>query len=548
MTWWRREVIYQIYPWSFQDSNGDGIGDLAGITARLDHLRALGIGGIWLSPIYPSPMHDFGYDVSEHCAIDPRFGTLEDFDRLLQESHRRGIRVLMDLVLNHTSDQHPWFLEARVSRDSAKRDWYYWADPVGRGWRRRPPNNWQAVFGGSAWAWDAATEQYYLHSFLKEQPDLNWRNPEVQSAMEQVARFWLDREVDGFRLDAINWIGKDVQWPSNPSAAGRDRFRMRSYLRQLHQHDRDQPETHEALRALRKIIDQYPETVLVGEASADTPGGPAAFYGDGTDELHLVFNFRLLKARWGAESFRQVIDEWERAVPSPGWPTQVLSNHDQSRHATRHSRGVSERQRDRRARMAALLLLTLRGTPFLYYGEEIGMCDGRLRYRDLRDPYTKRYWPFSPGRDPARTPMQWDATPQAGFTTGRPWLPVSADPDRINVAAQCDDPDSLLTLYRRLIHLRRTSPALLDGEYEDLLPEHPTCLVYRRALPAAVPVDAWIIAANLSPRPQFVELKLITPTCRVHVSTDPLAPLDRPHDGAVLLQPEEALLFRVPPE
>jgi alpha-glucosidase len=548
--WWRREVIYQIYPWSFQDSNGDGIGDLPGITARLDHLNdgtqeSLGVGAIWLSPIYPSPMKDFGYDVAEYRDIDPRFGTLTDFDVLIAEAHRRGIRVLLDLVLNHTSDQHPWFQEARASRTAARRDWYYWADPAPGGWRQRPPNNWQAVFGGAAWEWDRGTRQYYLHAFLKEQPDLNWSNPRVRDAMHDVMRFWLDRGVDGFRLDAINWIGKDVSWPENPPAGGLQRLQMRAYLRQLHKHDRDQPLTHEVLQGVRRVIDEYPGAVLVGEASSDTPGGPAAFYGDGRNELHLVFNFRLLKARWGAGRFRSVIDEWDRAVPPAAWPTQVLSNHDQSRHVSRHGAGVPELRHDRRARLAALLLLTLRGTPFLYYGEEIGMRDVRLRYRELRDPYTRRYWPFAVGRDPARTPMQWDGGPHAGFTTGRPWLPVAPDCAARNVAEERRDPESLLALYRRLIHLRRASPALTEGAYDDLVPDHPGCLIYRRStdLPNA---EAWIVAANFTPRPQFVAVPGLTPAWSVELSTDPHAPADRPRDGALLLHPEEGVLLRAP--
>ena len=553
--WWRHAVIYQIYPWSFQDSNGDGVGDLPGITSRLDYLNdgtdtSLGVDAIWLSPVYPSPMKDFGYDVADYCAIDPRFGTLADFDRLVTEAHRRGIRILMDLVLNHTSDQHPWFLEARASRQSPKRDWYLWTDPVrGRLGRPTPPNNWQAVFGGSAWQWDAATGQFYLHSFLKEQPDLNWRNPEVRQAMFDVVRFWLERGVDGFRLDAINWIGKDCAWPNNPRsyhAFAPWRFKLRSYLRQIHRYDRDHPETHAALRGLRAVMDRYPGTMLVGEASSDTPGGPAVFYGDGRDELHMVFNFLLLKSGWSADRFRRVLGEWDRAVPGAGWPTQVLSNHDQSRHATRYGSGVTSEARDRRARAAAMLLLTARGTPFLYYGEEIGMRDVKLRYRELRDPYTRRYWPFLAGRDPARTPMQWDGSVAAGFTQGRPWLPVSPDFETINVARERNDPASLLSLYRRLIRLRRTAPALLDGRYEELDAGNPSCLVYLREYAGPEP-DMLLIAVNFSGRPQTVSLPGLKRDGPILLSTDTAVSRESFTAQHFMLGPEEGLVVRLNP-
>ncbi len=543
--WWQRAVMYQIYPWSFQDSNGDGIGDLPGIISRLDALNdgsptSLGIDAIWLSPIYPSPMKDFGYDVADYCDVDPRFGTLADFDRLLHEAHRRGIRLLMDLVLNHTSDQHPWFLESRSSRRSAKRNWYLWADPGPDGGR---PSNWSAVFGGSAWEWDEATGQYYLHSFLTEQPDLNWRNPEVRQAIFDAVRFWLDRGVDGFRLDAINWIGKDVTWPNNPRRLG-----LRSYLRQIHLYDRDLPDTHEALRALRALLKEYPDAVLVGEASSDTPGGPAAFYGTGRDELHLVFNFKLLKARWGADRFRRLIGDWDRAVPSGGWPTQVLSNHDQSRHYTRYGKRRDPDTTARRARAAALLLLTLRGTPFLYYGEEIGMRDVRLGYGQLRDPYTRHYWPFFTGRDPARTPMQWDETGQAGFTSGTPWLPVSPDYGSVNWVRESQDPHSLLSLYRRLIHLRKASPALTVGRYQEIEGGPPDCVIYLRE--GSTPdgqSECMLIAVNFSGETQRFGLSTVKRTGVIFLSTDPASSDSRFDPLAVRLGPEEGILVRLEP-
>src|SRR4029079_8326196 len=455
--WWRSAVFYQIYPWSFQDSNRDGIGDLSGIEARLDYLAdgtpaSLGVDAIWLSPIYPSPMKDFGYDVNDYCNVDPRFGTLGDFDSLLRQAHRRGLRLIMDLVLNHTSDQHPWFKESRSNSRSQKADWYCWAD--GKPFFRRP-SNWNARFGGSSWTWDPSRRQYYLHSFLKEQPDLNWQHPSVRAAMWDVVRFWLDRGVDGFRLDAINWLGKDRRWPNNPLRIG-----LRGYTRQEHRYDRDQPAAHEIMQELRQLLSAYPDAVLIGEAAADTPGGPAAFYGDGENELHPAFDFRLLKSMWRADRFRRFLTEYVPAIPKGGWPTIVFSNHDQPRHIDRYGKDGDAWAR---ARAAALLLFTLPGTPFLYYGEELGMRNAKLRYHELRDPYTKRFWPFRPGRDPARTPMQWDASSQAGFTTGRPCMPVPAAHSALNAAQEGLDPRSLFSLYKRLIALRRISPALATG-------------------------------------------------------------------------------------
>lgn len=537
-SWWQNAIVYQIYPWSFQDSDGDGIGDLRGIISRLDSLNdgtdaSLGVDAIWLSPIYPSPMVDFGYDVADYCDIDPRFGTLADFDRLVTEARKRGIRLILDLVLNHTSDRHPWFQKARASRSSPERDWYYWADGKDC-WRR--PSNWNARFGGSSWSWDAATRQYYLHSFLPHQPDLNWRNPALRARMYEVVRFWLDRGVQGFRLDAINWLGKDVRWPDNPPQWG-----WRGYTRQVHLYDRDQPLAHDIMRELRTVVSAYSDVVLVGEASADTRGGPTAFYGNGSDELHTVFDFRLLKSPWCADRFRAVIAEAERSVPPGGWPSIVFSNHDQSRHIDRYGQGGDA---ERRARAAAVLLFTLRGTPFLYYGEEIGMRDGRLRYRDLRDPYTKRFWPFRTGRDPARTPMQWDGSPQAGFTSGQPWLPVSANASTINVAQQSTDPASLLSLYRRLIRLRRATPALRQGIYTPLESTAPHCLVFLRSLeePAAS-IPRILVAINFASSRLTASVPAMKREGRVLISTHAAtARRTTWQSGLLELQPDEAVI------
>jgi alpha-glucosidase len=539
--WWHSAVVYQIYPWSFQDSNGDGIGDLPGIISRLDYLKgtpdSLNIDAIWLSPLYPSPMHDFGYDVMDYCAIDSRFGTLEDFDRLTAEAHRRGIRVVMDLVLNHTSDQHPWFIESRSSRRSEKRDWYYWAD----GTAHHPPSNWAARFGGSAWTKDKHTGQYYLHSFLPEQPDLNWTNPAVRDAMFGVVRFWLERGVDGFRLDAINWLGKDTSWPDNPR-----RLAWRSYYRQVHRYDRDQPQAHETLRALRVAVKNYPDTMLVGEASSDTPGGPAAFYGSGTNELHEVFDFRLLRSPWQADVFRRLILESDRAVPGGGWPPIVFSNHDQSRHIDRYGKDGDP---VRRARAAALLLFTLRGTPFVYYGEELGLRDGRLRRSDLRDPYTIRYWPWKKGRDPARTPMPWDTSPHAGFTTGTPWLPLSADWRRTNVVQGQRDTGSMLSLYKRLIRVKKGSRALTAGSYEPIDGGPNDCLLFHRRVQTDTHQEAMLVAINFSTHAQTISLptsaSLPQRSGRLVLSTDPQRSEGRWSADRFSLGPEEGMMVEI---
>jgi alpha-glucosidase len=450
--WWQRGIIYQIYPRSFMDSNGDGVGDLPGITSRLDYLAWLGVDAIWISPIYPSPMADFGYDISDYTDIHPLFGTLADFDRLLAEAHRRGLKVILDYVPNHTSDQHPWFRESRSSRDNPRRDWYIWRDPAPDG---GPPNNWRSHFGGSAWEWDAATGQYYLHSFLKEQPDLNWRNPEVQSAMLDVLRFWLDRGVDGFRVDVIWLMIKDDQFRDNPPNPDyQPGQRSSSALIPLYTADR--PEVHDIIALMRRLVDQYDERVLIGEIYLPVERLVAYYGKDGTG-CHLPFNFQLILAPWNARHIAGLIDAYEAALPPGGWPNWVLGNHDNHRIASR----VGAAQ----ARVAAMLLLTLRGTPTIYYGDEIGMHDVEIPPELVQDPLEKNEPGIGVGRDPERTPMQWDSSPNAGFTTGTPWLPIADDYRTINVAVERDDPTSMLTLYRRLIALRRATPALEVGAY-----------------------------------------------------------------------------------
>ena len=443
--WWKHGVIYQIYPRSFQDSNGDGVGDLPGILSRLDHLndgtdRSLGIDAIWLSPFYRSPMADFGYDVSDHRDVDPIFGTLADFDRLLQAAHERGIRVVVDLVPNHTSDQHPWFVEARRSRTDPRRDWYVWADPARGG---GPPNNWRSSFRrvGSAWTLDPPTGQYYLHHFLPQQPDLNWWNPLVREAVDAVMRFWLDRGVDGFRVDVAHGLLSDQALRGNPRFTLGGRRRRR---------DVDLEEVHEIHRGWRRTLDEYDDRMAVGEVFLTDLRRLVRYYGE-DDELQLSFNFMFLSQPWNAERFRHAVERYEALLPVHAWPDYTLSNHDRPRAASRYG--------SRNAAVAALMLLTLRGTPFVYYGEEIGMTDVPIPPARAVD---------IDGRDPERTPMQWDASPNGGFTTGTPWLPVAEDADRVNVAAQRGDDRSLCSFYRRVIRTRRGSAALRWGTYRSL--------------------------------------------------------------------------------
>jgi alpha-glucosidase len=453
--WWEAGVIYQVYPRSFQDSDGDGIGDLPGITARLDYLADLGVDAIWISPIFPSPMADFGYDVADYCGIDPRFGTMADFDALLAAAHARGLRVLLDLVPNHSSSAHPWFVESRASRGNPKRDWYIWRDPApGAGPpEQRPPNNWISDFGGSAWEWDAGTGQYYSHAFLAEQPDLNWRNPELRAAMLDVLRFWFDRGVDGFRIDVLWHMVKHADFPDNPANPDWQEG-MGEMHRVLQLHSTDQPEVHDVAADMRAIADDAGERVLIGEIYLPNER-LMHYYGRDRPGVHLPFNFALIEAPWHAETLARLIADYEAALPEGGWPNWVLGNHDRPRSATK--RGQAQ------ARVAAMLLLTLRGTPTIYYGDELGLEDVAIPPEQVQDPRELREPGLGLGRDPVRTPMPWDASANAGFTTGTPWLPLGPDWRTRNVAAQAADPASLLALHRRLLALRRAEPALAIG-------------------------------------------------------------------------------------
>ena len=450
--WWKSGIIYQVYPRSFQDSNEDGVGDLPGIIRRLDYLEQLGVDAIWISPIYPSPMADFGYDISDYCGIDPVFGSLADFDRLIDEAHRRAIRVILDFVPNHTSNQHPWFVDSRRSRESSKRDWYIWRDASAGG---GPPNNWLSNFGGSAWAWDDATGQYYYHAFLKAQPDLNWRNPDVRAAMHAVMRFWLDRGVDGFRVDVIWHLMKDEALRDNPPNPGYVPGQP-EINRLLQVNSADQPDIADVVGELRRVVDAYPDRILIGEVYLPIQR-LVAYYGQDLMGVQLPFNFQLLQTAWDADAIAALIDEYEQSLPEGAWPNWVLGNHDQRRVATR----VGPAQ----ARVAAMLLLTLRGTPTLYYGDEIGMTDVPIPADAAQDPWEKNEPGLGFGRDPQRTPMQWDDSANAGFSPCRPWLPVGADYRTCNVAGETHDPASMLGLQRRLIALRRRMPALTLGTY-----------------------------------------------------------------------------------
>jgi alpha-glucosidase len=446
MTWWQRGLIYQVYPRSFMDSNADGTGDLPGVTSRLDYLQWLGVDAIWISPMFPSPMADFGYDVANYTDVDPIFGTLTDFDELLEAAHQRHIRVVLDYVPNHTSDQHPWFLESHSSRDNPKRDWYIWRDS---------PNNWLSSFGGSGWEWDAVTRQYYYHAYLKEQPDLNWRNPQVQDAMYDVLRFWFDRGVDGFRIDALRQVVKDAQFRDNPPdpswTPGEN-----PYQQLLPVYSADQPELMDIVHDFRRIADQYADSVLIGELWLPIDL-LVAYYGREGRGLHLPFNFHLILTPWRAPQISALIDTYEAALPPNAWPNWVLGNHDRTRVATR----VGSEQ----ARVAAMLLLTLRGTPTLYNGDEIGMHDVNIPPELIQDPFEKNVPGIGVGRDPERTPLQWSAAANAGFTQGLSWLPIADDFRVVNVESERADPRSMLSLHRRLIELRRRLDALSIGEY-----------------------------------------------------------------------------------
>lgn len=537
LKWWQKAVFYQIYPRSFADGNSDGIGDLSGMIDRLDYLKDLGIDAVWLSPHYPSPLHDCGYDVSDYTSVASEYGTLTDFKRFLDGAHHRGIRVVLDLVLNHTSDQHSWFIESCSSRDNPKRDWYIWRDGKDGG----PPNNWCSGFGGSAWEYNSATGQYYYHYFLKEQPDLNWHNPEVKQAMWDVVRFWLDLGVDGFRLDAIGTIFEDPTLPDHQAKFSQtellrafiaikdkvEQERLGEEQRVMFQHQIDQPGIHELMQELRVVIDEYSDRVLIGETD------DISYYGDGDNELHLVFNFPLMQTEritpvWVRANQRERL----AALPHGAWPCNTLGNHDSPRVYSRYNDGQTG---GALARIHLSLMLTLRGTPFLYNGEEIGMTDLELtEIRQFRD--NVGIWIYHTainigasqevaltlancrGRDKCRTPMHWADAPNAGFSPAgvQPWLSVNPNyAEGINVASQSDDPASLLNFYRRLLYTRKQIPALIAGDYTVLHEDAKDYLAFLRSGDG----QTCLVVLNMSDRTHTLRFDLDSPTARCVFST-----------------------------
>ncbi|ADW67530.1 alpha-amylase family glycosyl hydrolase [Granulicella tundricola] len=531
--WWRDGVIYQIYPRSFQDSNGDGVGDLAGISSRLDYVATLGVDAIWISPFYPSPMADFGYDVADYTGVDPLFGTIDDFDALLAGAHARNLKVILDFVPNHTSDQHPWFLESRSSRDNPKRDWYLWRD----GNEGRVPNNWMSNFGGTAWTYDEITRQFYYHSFLTQQPDLNWRNPEVRAAIFAAMRFWLDKGVDGFRMDVLWLLIKDDQFRSNPPNP--DFNGGSSFWSILPTYTADQPETHEIVRQMRALVDEYSERVLIGEIYLPIdelvryyePGDTASSGYLETPHLHgaqLPFNFHLIQTAWQADLIAELIRSYEAALPPGAWPNWVLGNHDQHRLATRI--GAAQ------ARVAAMLILTLRGTPTLYYGDELGMTDATITPDQVQDPAEKNQPGQGFGRDPERSPMLWDETPNAGFTSApTPWLPLVDEHVRISVTAEEAAPRSFLHLYRALLTLRSATPALHCGTVTEVISPSEV-LTYTRAGEA----ERYQIHLNFTNETKWID----SPKGTLILSTY-LDQQDRPWIEWMQLRPNEGVVIKL---
>ncbi len=484
--WWQRGVVYEVYARSFGDSDGDGVGDLAGISERLDYLAWLGVDAIWLSPIFASPMADFGYDVADYRDVDPLFGTLEDLDALIDAAHGRGIRLLLDLVPNHTSDRHAWFEESRSALDSAKRDWYIWRPPRPDG---SPPNDWQSFFGGSAWQLDPRSGEYYFHSFLAQQPDLNWANRAVRDAIYSVMRFWLGRGIDGFRIDVVNLLAKRYELQAGTPAGRRQRWAASTRIYPI-------------IREMRAVADEFDDRVLVGEIWLPLRR-LVKFYGRQLDGLQLPFNFKLVTLPWSAGIVHRAIAEYERLLPPGAWPNWVLGNHDKPR--------IASRVGDQQARVAAVLLLTLRGTPTIYYGDELGMRDADVPASEQRDPQGLR---GGRSRDPARTPMRWDGSPRGGFSDAQPWLPVGADVAAINVAAQQADESSMLNLYRRLLQLRREEPALNVGEWHDR-GRRRAAIAYERSAGAR----RFLVLANLSDRAVEAPLSAVGTHGSVLVST-----------------------------
>jgi len=465
--WWKTAVFYHVYPRSFYDSNNDGIGDIQGIINKLEYLNELGVDAIWLSPIYDSPMKDYGYDVRNYRKIDTSYGDINDFEELLKKAHFLGIKIIMDLILNHTSIEHKWFLESSSSKKNDKRDWYIWR----KGIKKSFPNNWKSVFGGSAWQYNEYTSEYYLHTFLKEQADLNWRNSSMRKAFFEEIKFWLDLGVDGFRLDVINMIIKDKKFRNNPSIVNFFNPNRKLF-------NRNHPKSHKIVKKVRKLVESYGNKVLVGEIFNTPPGNselPASYLGNNNDGLHLAFDFSLFFKRWNAKTYYNSITKTYDALPSEGWPCFVLSNHDLNRSINRFGKNKEEK-----AIVAAVLLLTLKGTPFIYYGEELSMSNIKISKNDLADPLGKKYWPFYKGRDRSRSPMQWNSRKNAGFSQSKPWLPVSANYKEINAETLENLPNSILNNYKQLIFIRKKFISLQIGDWVPLINGDDNILAYKR--------------------------------------------------------------------
>jgi len=495
--WWKHAVIYEIYPRSFQDSNGDGMGDLNGITSRLDYLKNLGVDAIWITPFYPSPQVDYGYDIADYKAIDPDYGTMADFDRLVSEAKKRNIRVILDFVINHTSEQNAWFKESRSSRDNPKRDWYIWRDRKNGG----PPNNWLSWFGGSAWTLDPKTNQYYYHYFYIEQPDLNWRNPEVKKAMFDVVRFWLERGASGFRIDAVSRLYEDPELHDDPILPGRNAYGDPNIE---HKYTDNFPEVHDTLRELRAVVDRYPGSpVLISEADEPNIAELTKMYGSKLDEIQLPMDFQIADVNeLSAPKFRKLLDEVNNN-PAGGQPHYFFSNHDQLRQWDRYGDG---KHNDQIAKLMAALLLMPRATPQMYYGEELGMrTTPPARKEDVKDPIGKKGWPEEKGRDGERTPMQWDKSKNAGFSTAaKTWLWIPPSASTYNVEVEKNDPSSILNFYKKLIALRRTNAAVRNGAYVTLNPDDPNVLSFLRKGQAS----SVLVALNMSAQEQKVKFDL----------------------------------------
>ncbi|WP_293660592.1 alpha-glucosidase [Rhodoferax sp. OV413] len=497
--WWRGGVIYQIYPRSFADSNGDGIGDLPGITAHLDYVASLGVDGIWLSPFFTSPMKDFGYDVSDYCDVDPMFGSLADFKALIARAHELGLKVMIDQVLSHSSDQHPWFVESRSSTTNAKSDWYVWADAKDDG---NPPNNWLSIFGGSAWQWDTRRCQYYMHNFLTSQPDLNFHNPQVQTALLETVKFWLDLGVDGYRLDTVNFYVHDAQLRNNPPRGRPDGTdaavtAVNPYGWQWHKYDKSQPENLEFLRKLRAMLDQYPNTAMVGEIGDDDGLACLAEYTRGGDKLHMAYCFDLLGPEHSAPYLHGVISRFE-SISEGGWPCWALSNHDVVRVASRWGGSAHDLAK---LKLAAAMQLSLRGSSCIYQGDELGLPEAEIAFEDIQDPYGITMWPEFKGRDGCRTPMPWDGKAAdlgfapAGATQSKPWLPVAESQRALAVSEQDGVKDSLLTYYRQILQWRKTQPAIQRGDLQ-LLPVSDLVFAFVRGFEGARVLCAFNFSAT----------------------------------------------------